>query len=84
MKFLNRKWACIVCAKKAVKRDSMILINGAPRKLIVPLQKHHVRYFPELIAWVHDTCHRDIHAGLYPHLIQYKSEDSKRFYGVKK
>lgn len=51
-----------------------------------PVIKHHVRYFPEVIAFVHYRCHKKIHDTQNPMVpfIQYTSEDSKLFYSIQK
>ena len=48
------------------------------------LIKHHVKYFPEEIAFVHFKCHAEIHDGKHPHLIQYEDGDSRKFYDQQK
>ena len=70
--FLNSKNMCLVCFKEP--EDNLNLI------------KHHVSYFPEVIAFVHYKCHNQIHHpdNTLPHLIQYKRKDSKKFYKDKK
>jgi hypothetical protein len=54
--------------------------------LIQPLIKHHVRYFPQIIAYVHFECHKKIHDIKNPiiSLIQYEEGDSTKFYNLKK
>jgi len=81
---INSPEKCLCCFGKPIKRDSHILINGKPKKLTVRLEKHHIQYFPEVIAHVHDFCHVKIHEGKYPHLIQYNKGDSKKFWGENK
>jgi len=51
-----------------------------------PVIKHHVRYFPEIIAFVHYKCHAKIHDTENPlkSFIQYTPDDSKRFYAMQK
>lgn len=66
--FLNSSETCIVCFK--IKEDQFELI------------KHHVSYFPQKIAYVHYSCHNEIHNGKHPHLIQYKEGDSRKFYAL--
>ena len=48
--------------------------------IIEPFIKHHVTYFPQEIAYVHDACHKKIHATDNHYLIQYGDGDSKIFY----
>ena len=67
---LNNHDKCLCCFKKPEKGFAMI--------------KHHVSYYPEIIAHVHYDCHNDIHDGKYPHLLQYQEGDSRRFYDEKK
>ena len=70
--FLNSENMCLVCFKEP--EDNLNLI------------KHHVSYFPEVIAFVHYKCHNQINHtdNTLPHLIQYKRKDSKKFYKDKK
>lgn len=79
--FLNSNILCICCFKKPEERDNHIAVNGKFKKIIIPLVKHHVKYFPQVIAYVHDHCHNDINEGKYPHLVQYEEGDSREFYG---
>jgi len=46
--------------------------------------KHHISYFPEKVAWVHQKCHDKIHDPENPitHLIQYEEGDSEKFYKI--
>ncbi len=62
---MNSKDLCILCLDK---------------KLDVKLIKHHVSYYPEVIAYVHYECHRKIHETPLTTFIQYKREDSIRYY----
>ncbi len=78
---MNNDEMCLCCFKKPEKRDNHIPINGKLKKILVPLQKHHVKYFPEVIAYVHDHCHVKINEGKYPSLVQYEQGDSRIFYG---
>ena len=48
--------------------------------LVEPFIKHHVTYFPQKIAYVHDACHKKIHATPNHYLIQYDEGDSRKFY----
>jgi len=59
---------------------------GKPEKDFV-LIKHHVKYFPEEIGYVHYKCHEIIHNPDDPrfkHLIQFQEGDSRKFYELKK
>lgn len=70
--YLNTNNRCIVCFKKPKKNT--------------PLIKHHVKYFPEIVAYVHFDCHKKIHDPNNPieYLIQYEPEDSRNFYEEKR
>ena len=50
------------------------------------LIKHHVSYFPEIIAFVHYKCHQKIHDTEKPIkcFIQYEVGDARKFYEMKK
>ena len=50
-------------------------------KMIEPFIKHHITYFPQKIAYVHDKCHKKIHATVNHTLIQYDEGDSNIFHG---
>jgi hypothetical protein len=43
--------------------------------------KHHIRYYPEAIAWVHSKCHQRIHDPENPMdvFIQYDFSDKEKF-----
>jgi len=68
MTYFNSSNKCAVCFGKPV--DNLNLI------------KHHMSYFPELIAFVHWECHNKIHDPDEPItvFIQYEQGDSRRFY----
>ncbi len=70
---LNSKDRCIVCFGKPEKWE-----NGQDIELI----KHHLSYYPEVIAFVHYECHAKIHDLAKPltQFIQYEREDSIKFY----
>ena len=74
--YLNSQEQCIVCFGKPEKWE-----NGSDIALI----KHHVSYFPQVIAFVHYECHAKIHDLNKPltHLIQYEKQDSVNFYKEK-
>ena len=83
--YMNKPTMCICCFKKPEKREGHIPINGKLKKITVPLQRHHVQYFPEeIVAYVHDHCHDEIEAGKHPHLKQYTQDDVRKFYGTQK
>jgi hypothetical protein len=48
--------------------------------------KHHIRYYPEAIAWVHFKCHNKIHDKENPMttFIQYDVGDPETFQSEKK
>ena len=69
-KYMNSPGRCMVCFGNPEKEFTLI--------------KHHVSYFPEKIAFVHHLCHRKIHDGNIPSLIQYADGDSRKFYELKK
>jgi hypothetical protein len=48
----------------------------------INLTKHHIRYFPQKIAFVHSKCHDKIHDPKNPitYLIDFKKGDSRKFY----
>ncbi len=70
MKKLNKSTHCLVCF-------------GLPEPEF-KLVKHHVSYFPEIVCFVHYKCHKLIHDGKRPDLIQFKTGDSRKFYEMKK
>jgi hypothetical protein len=71
MEYMNKSDRCIVCLKEP--EDNFALI------------KHHISYFPELIAYVHFDCHERIHDPENPltTFIQYEDGDSRKFYEEK-
>lgn len=83
IEYMNNKNMCIACFKKPEQGQSSIIINGKRQAVKIPLIKHHVRYEPEIIAFVHFQCHIDIHDGKHPHLIQYERRDSLKHYKEK-
>ena len=76
--FLNGCNKCLVCNGGATLDEDTHLIQ--------PLIKHHVKYFPQVIAYVHYACHKKIHDTENPitSLIQYGEGDSVKFYALKK
>lgn len=81
IEYMNQNNMCMVCFKKPEKRDGHIPVNGKLTKISIPLQKHHVKYNPQIVAWVHDHCHDEINRGMHTHLIQYEKGESREFYG---
>ena len=73
--FLNGPNICAVCSKGPYFDEDDRTIS---------LVKHHVNYFPQKIAHVHDACHKKIHATPNHYLIQYGDGDSKIFYDNQK
>jgi hypothetical protein len=54
--------------------------------IVQPFIKHHITYFPQKIAYVHDQCHKLIHDSENPltWFIQYDEGDSRKFYDLEK
>ena len=52
----------------------------------INLTKHHIRYFPQKIAFVHSKCHDKIHDPENPitYLIDFQKGDSRKFYANQK
>ena len=71
---------CIVCFKPLVETIERF---GQKADVSVGV-KHHISYFPEKVAWVHQKCHDKIHDPKNPitHLIQYEEGDSEKFYKI--
>lgn len=74
-KYVNSRERCIVCYGNMQEgnKDN-------------PIIKHHIRYYPELVAYVHYKCHGKIHDPDKPieALIQYTRQESMKFYREKK
>jgi len=86
--------------EKQLASQNITLLNGCEKchvckggvavdcdtHLIQPLIKHHVKYFPQVIAYVHFECHKKIHDIKNPikSLIKYEDGDSVKFYNLKK
>ena len=78
-KYINSDKFCIICSEPPeVEKDGN---SVRPLKLI----KHHVKYSPEEIMWVHYKCHLKIHDPDKPLklFIQYAEEERKTFYSNK-
>ena len=73
--FLNGPDICLVCLKCPTFDED---------DKIISLIKHHVRYFPQKIAHVHDACHKKIHATDNHFLIQYDKDDGTKFWANQK
>ena len=76
IKHLNSKEICIICYKPPEEEGTDLLGEA----IQVPLLKHHVSYFPEVVAYVHYNCHKKIHDTPLVNFIQYKDGDSRKFY----
>lgn len=74
--YLNSKDKCLICFGKPEKWE-----NHQDIELI----KHHISYFPQVIAFVHYQCHAKIHDSNKPltQFIQYERDDSIKFYNEK-
>ena len=71
--YLNSSKNCMACG-----HDCSFDIET---KRQIPLEKHHVTYFPQRIAFVHQECHFAIHhKGLRSDLIKYSEGDGRKFY----
>ena len=76
-KYLNSTKNCMACG-----HDCSFDIET---KREIPLEKHHVTYFSQKIAFVHHECHFAIHhKGLRTDLIKYSEGDSRKFYDLEK
>ena len=78
--YLNSPDKCMICfGEPEVEKD-----GDSTRTL--KLIKHHVKYSPEEIIWVHYRCHQKIHDSGSPltQWTQYAEEDKKQFYKNKK
>ena len=75
--YLNSSKNCMACG-----HDCSFDIET---KRQIPLEKHHVTYFPQRIAFVHQECHFAIHhKGLRSDLIKYSEGDGRKFYDQEK
>jgi hypothetical protein len=85
--YMNKPDRCLACMKKPEKVEGNIKVNGVFKKVKVPLIKHHVRYDPEMIGYVHFDCHQIIHDEndpRYKHLIQFQDGESREYYDNKR
>ena len=64
----------------------MVCLTPFTETLENPMIKHHIRYYPEAIAWVHFKCHNKIHDSDNPMntFIQYEIGEPERFESEKK
>ena len=77
IQLINNCDFCLHCGKSPhISKDG----------IIISLIKHHVSYFPEKIAYVHNECHAKIHDSKNPitNLIQFENGDSRKFYEQRK
>ena len=87
VEYMNQSNRCIACGRGRDKQFHKIKVNGKSIKHKIPLIKHHVRYDPEVIAYVHFECHKIIHDPddpRYKHLIQFQDGESRKYYDRKK
>ena len=87
IEYMNQNDMCIACMKGKLKGEGNIKVNGKFNKVSIHLIKHHVRYNPEIIAYVHFDCHQIIHNPddpRYKHLIQFQEGESREYYDEKK
>ena len=73
--YMNSADKCLVCSGERNFNDD--------NNMYEPLVGHHVKYFPAVVAWVHYNCHKKIHDGKRPDLIQYENGDSVKYYRMK-
>ena len=78
--YLNSPEFCMICFKK----PEVVKDGNSTRTL--KLIKHHVKYNPETIIWIHYKCHQKIHDTDKPLIqwIQYTDKEKKEFYKNKK
>ena len=84
--FMNQNITCIACMKGLEQGQSSIIINGKYNPTKISLIKHHVKYNPEIVAYVHFACHQIIHDPddpRYKHLIQFQDGESRKYYDSK-
>ena len=74
--YLNSPEFCMICFGKPETEGT----GNSARTL--KLIKHHIKYSPEEIIWVHHKCHLRIHDtdNSLTQWIQYAEEDKKLFY----
>jgi len=74
--YLNSPEFCMICFGKP-ETDG----DGDSARTL-KLIKHHIKYSPEEIIWVHYRCHQKIHDTDSPltQWTQYAEEDKKQFY----
>jgi hypothetical protein len=74
---VNSPELCLVCRKSHAADDDGKLIK---------FEVHHIKYFPQVIGFVHRECHKKIHDPVNPltTFIQYEKGDSWKFYNPEK
>ena len=78
--YLNSPDFCLIC------RGDPEVENNENSTRTLKLIKHHIKYSPETIIWVHYKCHQKIHDTYNPMTvwIQYSEEEKKQFYKNRK
>ena len=78
--YLNSPEFCMICFGKPEVEGE----RNSARTL--KLIKHHIKYNPETVIWIHYKCHHKIHDTDKPltQWIQYTDEEKKLFYKNKK
>ena len=78
--YLNSPDFCLIC------RGDPEVENNENSTRTLKLIKHHIKYSPETIIWVHYKCHQKIHDTYNPMTmwIQYTEEEKKQFYKNRK
>ena len=80
MKYFNSDKFCMICHGEPE-------VDGKGKSTrTLKLIKHHIKYNPEEIIWVHYKCHQKIHDIDNPMTLwtQYTEEEKKLFYKSKK
>ena len=78
--YMNSDKICAICFKEPE-------VDGKGKEArTLKLIKHHIKYNPEEIIWVHYKCHQKIHDIDNPMTLwtQYTEEEKKLFYKSKK
>ena len=78
--YLNSPEFCMICfGKPEVLKDG----NSARTLKLI---KHHVKYKPETVIWIHFKCHQKVHDIDKPltQWIQYTEKEKKLFYKNRK
>ena len=76
MKYYNSDKFCMICHGEPE-------VDGKGKSArTLKLEKHHVKYDPEEIIWVHHKCHQKIHDTNNPMAlwIRYTEKEKKSFY----